>query len=46
LKLLKDKFGKGGTSAGTVTAVAGVRGADVSKKSKFPVKPSELIWEE
>jgi len=46
LKLLKNKFGKGGTSSGTVTAVAGVRGADVSKKSKFPVKPSELIWAE
>ena len=46
LRLLKNKFGKGGTSSGVVTAVAGVRGADVSKKSKFPVKPSELIWEE
>ncbi len=47
LNLLKNKLGKGGKSAtGSVTAVAGVRGADVSKKSKSPIKPTELIWEE
>lgn len=47
LKSLKYKLGKGGKSdTGAPTAVAGVRGADVSKKSKSPINPSELIWEE
>jgi len=46
LNLLRSKLGKGKTLAkGTPTAVAGVRGADVSKES-FNIKPSELIWEE
>ncbi|MBU1077407.1 MAG: hypothetical protein KKH98_08955 [Spirochaetes bacterium] len=47
LKSLKSKLGKGGgADKGGPTAVAGVRGADVSEKSKSPVKPSELVWEE
>ena len=47
LKLLRAKLGKGGKSdTGSPTAVAGVRGADVSKKSKSPINPSDLIWEE
>ncbi len=47
LRSLKNKLGRGGKSdMGTPTAVAGVRGADVSKKSKSPINPSELIWEE
>jgi hypothetical protein len=44
LNALKSKLGKGGSKSGP-TAVAGVRGADVSKQ-KTPIKPSELIWEE
>ena len=44
---LKNKLGKGDNSGvESPTAVAGVRGADVSKKSESPVRPSELIWEE
>ncbi len=47
LNLLRRKLGKGGTgNANTPTAVAGVRGADVSEISKFPIRPSELIWED
>lgn len=47
LNLLKNKLGKvKKSSTGSVTAVAGVRGADVSKKSRSPIKATELIWEE
>ena len=44
---LKSIFEKTKKSTGKlgVTAVAGVRGADVSKK-KDTVKPAELLWEE
>lgn len=46
LRSLKQRLGKGGLGSGGPTAVAGVRGADVSEKSKSPVKPSDLVWEE
>ncbi len=45
LQLLRNKLGRGsGKNINSPTAVAGVRGADVS--SKTPIRPSELIWEE
>ncbi len=47
LNLLRRKLGRGASgSANTPTAVAGVRGADVSEISKYPIRPSELIWED
>lgn len=44
LKSIFEKTKKGTKKLG-VTAVAGVRGADVSKK-KDGVKPTDLLWEE
>ena len=49
LNRLKIKLGKGSYKKG-VTAVAGVRGSDVSEQvadiDRFPISPSDLIWEE
>ena len=46
LRLLKNKLDKGtGSGLDVPTAVAGVRGADVSEE-KSPISPTDLIWEE
>ena len=46
LKKLKMRLSKDYKAEYQVTAVAGVRGDDVSNISKSPIAPTDLIWEE